>query len=85
MVVFIFSPLICFLIKQQNGTWFNSSDQAGSIMSALVWVLMLYSSVTVTLLTITEGIPVTCGMVYNILCFMATVTANSNILYLEAI
>ena len=55
----------------QNGTWFNSSDQAGSIMSALVWVLMLYSSATVTLLTVTEGIPVTCGMIYNILCFMA--------------
>ena len=40
-------------------------------MSALVWVLMLYSSATVTLLTVTEGIPVTCGMIYNILCFMA--------------
>jgi palmitoyltransferase ZDHHC3/7/25 len=40
-------------------------------MSALVWVLMLYSAVTVTLLTITEGIPVICGMTYDTLCFMA--------------
>ena len=40
-------------------------------MSALVWVLMLYSSATVTALTVTEGIPVTCGMTYNVLCFMA--------------
>jgi palmitoyltransferase ZDHHC3/7/25 len=40
-------------------------------MSALVWVLMLYSAVTVTLLTITEGIPVMCGMAYDMLCFMA--------------
>jgi palmitoyltransferase ZDHHC3/7/25 len=55
----------------QNGIWFNSSDQAGTIMSALVWLLMLYSAVTVTLLTITEGIPVGLGMVYNILCVMA--------------
>jgi hypothetical protein len=40
-------------------------------MSALVWVLMLYSAATVTLLTITEGIPVICGMIYDVLCFMA--------------
>ena len=66
--VYSYFSLFCNL---QNGTWFNSSDQAGSIMSALVWVLMLYSSATVTLLTVTEGIPVTCGMIYNILCFMA--------------
>jgi hypothetical protein len=40
-------------------------------MSAMVWLLMLYSAATVTLLTITEGIPVLCGIVYNVLCFMA--------------
>ena len=40
-------------------------------MSGLVWLLMIYSAVTVTLLTITEGIPVILGMIYNMLCFMA--------------
>jgi hypothetical protein len=40
-------------------------------MSALVWLLLLYSAATVTLLTVTEGIPVILGMLYNILCFMA--------------
>lgn len=40
-------------------------------MSAMVWILMLYSAVTVTLLTITEGIPVYLGMIYDILCAMA--------------
>lgn len=40
-------------------------------MSVLVWVLMLYSAVTVTLLTVTEGIPVILGMIYNMLVFMA--------------
>ena len=40
-------------------------------MSALVWLLMLYSAVTVTLLTVTEGIPVGLGMLYNLLCVMA--------------
>jgi uncharacterized paraquat-inducible protein A len=39
-------------------------------MSGLVWLLMLYS-VSVTLLTVTEGIPVSLGMVYNMLCHMA--------------
>mmetsp|Transcript_47438 Transcript_47438/g.71824 ORF Transcript_47438/g.71824 Transcript_47438/m.71824 type:complete len:293 (+) Transcript_47438:77-955(+) len=49
----------------------NSGDQAGTIMAALVWLLMLYSAATVTLLTITEGIPPILGMIYNFLCFMA--------------
>jgi hypothetical protein len=40
-------------------------------MSALVWLLLVYSCVTVTLLTVTEGIPVTLGMMYNVLCAMA--------------
>ena len=40
-------------------------------MSALVWLLMMYSAVTVTLLTVTEGIPVYLGMIYNMLVFMA--------------
>jgi len=37
----------------------------------MVWLLMIYSAVTVTLLTVTEGIPVILGMLYNILCVMA--------------
>ena len=40
-------------------------------MSALVWLLMTYSAVTITLLTITEGIPVVLGMIYNCLVVMA--------------
>jgi len=49
----------------------NSGDQAGSIMATLVWLLMTYSAVTVTLLTITEGIPPILGMIYTFLCAMA--------------
>jgi palmitoyltransferase ZDHHC3/7/25 len=40
-------------------------------MSAMVWVLMSYSAVTVTLLTVTEGIPVYLGMMYTVFCSMA--------------
>ena len=57
--------------QQQNGIWCNSGDQAGYIMSAMVWILMIYSAFTVTALTITEGIPVTLGMIYNTLVCMA--------------
>lgn len=65
-------PWSCsFGTAESNGIWFNSSDQAGSIMSALVWLLMMYSAVTVTSLTVTEGIPVYLGMIYNMLVFMA--------------
>ena len=49
----------------------NSGDQAGTIMASLVWVLMLYSSSTITMLTITEGIPKSLGMIYCTLCAMA--------------
>ena len=56
---------------EKKGIWMNSGDQAGSIMATLVWILMSYSAVTVTLLTVTEGIPPILGMVYTFLCAMA--------------
>mmetsp|Transcript_29320 Transcript_29320/g.80537 ORF Transcript_29320/g.80537 Transcript_29320/m.80537 type:complete len:427 (+) Transcript_29320:146-1426(+) len=60
-----------FGTHEKNGIWFNSSDQAGSIMSVMVWVLLLYSEVTVTLLTLTEGIPVYLGMIYALFVTLA--------------
>ena len=56
---------------EEKGIWMNSGDQAGSIMATLVWLLMTYSAVTVTFLTITEGIPPILGMIYTFLCVMA--------------
>ena len=56
---------------EENGIWMNSGDQAGSIMATLVWLLMTYSAVTVTLLTITKGFPPILGMIYALLCAMA--------------
>lgn len=57
--------------SEESGIWMNSGDQAGTIMASLVWVLMLYSSSTITMLTITEGIPKSLGMIYCTLCAMA--------------
>eukprot|EP00816_Leptocylindrus_hargravesii_P012625 CAMPEP_0196819654 /NCGR_PEP_ID=MMETSP1362-20130617/71552_1 /TAXON_ID=163516 /ORGANISM="Leptocylindrus danicus, Strain CCMP1856" /LENGTH=375 /DNA_ID=CAMNT_0042198225 /DNA_START=218 /DNA_END=1345 /DNA_ORIENTATION=+ len=56
---------------ENDGIWMNSSDQAGSIMACLVWFLMLYSMVTVTLLSATNGIPPVMGMIYCVLIVMA--------------
>ena len=49
----------------------NSGDQAGTIMAALVWLLMLYSAATITLLTITEGVNPILGMGYCTLVALA--------------
>jgi DHHC palmitoyltransferase len=59
------------LFFEQNGIWCNSSDQAGTIMSAMVWLLMLYSAFTVTALTATEGIPPILGEAYAVLVFLS--------------
>jgi len=65
-------PWSCsFGTSEESGVWMNSGDQAGSIMASLVWLLMIYSAVTVTLLTITQGIPPIFGMIYCLLCAMA--------------
>mmetsp|Transcript_11294 Transcript_11294/g.15821 ORF Transcript_11294/g.15821 Transcript_11294/m.15821 type:complete len:408 (+) Transcript_11294:257-1480(+) len=57
--------------NEEAGTWMNSGDQAGTIMAALVWLLMIYSAATVTLLSLTGGIPVSIGMIYCVLVMMA--------------
>lgn len=60
-----------FGTKEESGIWTNSGDQAGTVMATLVWILMIYSAITVTSLTITEGIPPILGMIYNILVALA--------------
>lgn len=62
---------LSFGTGEEQGVWMNSGDQAGSIMATLVWLLMTYSAVTVTLLAATEGIPPALGMTYTALCAMA--------------
>eukprot|EP00979_Chaetoceros_neogracilis_P018387 scaffold10583_cov290-Chaetoceros_neogracile.AAC.6 len=57
--------------NEEAGIWMNSGDQAGSIMATLVWILLIYSVVTVTALSITEGIPPIHGMIYTLLVVMA--------------
>lgn len=57
--------------SDDHGIWLNQSDPAGTIMSFLVWVLILYSAITITLLSKTGGIPVWSSLLYSILATMA--------------
>lgn len=64
------APMTCsFGTNEEAGTWMNSGDQAGSIMAALVWLLMLYSIGTISLLAETGGIPPLFAMIY---CYLQT-------------
>jgi hypothetical protein len=62
------APWSCRLgTTEEHGIWMNTSDQAGTIMSVLVWILMIYSALTVTFLARTGGIPVDLSMAYTLL------------------
>jgi len=66
------SPWACsFGTSEEHGTWMNSSDKAGLIMSFLVWVLLVYSALTVTFLAQTGGVPPSLAMLYCICCTLA--------------
>jgi len=55
----------------EDGIWLNQSDPAGTIMSILVWVLILYSMLTVCFLARTSGIPPHLSFAYSVLASLA--------------
>ena len=60
-----------FGTSDEDGIWINQADPAGTIMAFLVWVLLLYSALTMTLLAMTGGIPPIAAMVYNVVAALA--------------
>ena len=60
-----------FGTSDEDGIWLNQADTAGTIMAFLVWVLLLYSALTMTFLAVTGGIPPTAAMAYSILAALA--------------
>jgi len=65
-------PYSCnFGTEEENGIWMNTSDEAGTIMAFIVWILLAYSAWTFTLLARSGGIPPYLGAVYVMLCCMA--------------
>lgn len=65
-------PLSCdFGTGEENGIWMNTSDQAGTIMAFLVWLLLGYSAWTFTALAMSGGVPPLLSAAYVILCILA--------------
>jgi len=55
----------------EDGIWLNQHDPAGTIMCIMVWILLGYSCLTITLLAQTSGIPPYQSFLYAILVSMA--------------
>lgn len=65
-------PFSCdFGTGEENGIWMNTSDQAGTIMAFLVWLLLCYSAWTFTALASTGGVPPFLAAAYVVLCVLA--------------
>jgi len=60
-----------FGTAELNGIWMNRKDQAGTIMSLLVWLLIIYSGVTVTLLAEHNHLPNIVAIIYCTICALA--------------
>lgn len=60
-----------FGTNDEDGIWLNQSDPAGTIMAMMVWILLGYSCLTVTLMAQTGGIPPYQSFLYTILVVMA--------------
>ena len=56
---------------EENGIWMNTSDQAGTIMAFLVWLLLGYSAWTFTALASSGGVPPFLALLYVIICILA--------------
>ena len=60
-----------FGTSQQDGIWMNNSDQVGTIMSSMVWVLMIYSVITISLLAQHKNLANHIAMIYGTICALA--------------
>jgi len=57
--------------SENDGIWLNSYDRVGTLMAALVWILYLYSAVTVVLLAQRHRSPVAVSALYCTICALA--------------
>jgi hypothetical protein len=60
-----------FGTSDEDGIWLNQADPAGSVMAMMVWILLGYSCLTITLVAQTGGIPAYQSFFYTILIVMA--------------
>ena len=60
-----------FGTNEDDGIWMNHYDRVGTIMAALVWVLILYSSLTILILAQHQHVPVVLAAFYCTICALA--------------
>jgi DHHC palmitoyltransferase len=60
-----------FGTSDQDGVWVNCGDKVGQIMSSMVWILISYSVVTVSLLAHNQDLPNSIAMIYGTICALA--------------
>jgi hypothetical protein len=60
-----------FGTNEDDGIWINHYDRVGTVMAALVWVLILYSSLTVLILAQHQHVPVVLAAFYCTICALA--------------
>jgi hypothetical protein len=65
-------PIQCtFGTHEDDGIWVNVYDRVGVLMAATVWVLILYSSLTVLLLAQHQHVPIAMAAFYCTICALA--------------
>ena len=60
-----------FGTNDQDGIWVNCRDKVGQIMSTMVWLLISYSVLTISLLAHNQNLPNSIAMVYATICSLA--------------
>ena len=60
-----------FGTSDQDGIWVNHSDQVGTIMSSMVWILIVYSMLTIDLLAASHHLPTHIAVIYETICGLA--------------
>ena len=61
-----------FGTSEYDGVWINCTDQVGNIMSMMVWVLIIYSIVTISLLSQqTQTISRPVAIIYTTICCLS--------------
>ena len=60
-----------FGTSDQDGIWINYGDQVGTMMSSMVWVLIIYSMVTISLLAQNNHLSSHIAMIYGTICSLA--------------
>ena len=66
-----YSNTCTFGTSEHDGIWLNKNDGPGIVMSIIVWILIVYSGVTITLLAQTKHLSHIIGYFYDTICTLA--------------